>query len=1268
MRNQGNGSMGPNTGRFVQALALAGAVLLICGAAFPQANTGRIMGNVTDQSGGAIVGATVQVTDVATNVTRTLSTDDAGAYNAPNLTPSTYKIDVTYMGFRSVERADVVLEVGKELRADFSLQPGEQTQKITVTEALPMVETTNAVLGGTLQPGTIQDLPLNGRNFMNLLQLRPGISIYPGGGAWTQTTNGLRPEENVYLLDGITTIEIFSAQSTINSVSLSGDAATVLPVDTIQEFNTQENPKAEFGWKPGAIVNIALKSGTNAIHGSASAYGRTDALDAQNPFIVSGLPKQPVDLKEFGGSVGGPLKKDKVFFYGAYEGQRYDVGNPVQQSFGTTAGAASAWNTSPILAPSGDIESAAQACQKNIAGGITNSPTSLALAGVAVNGGVCSAIPGAYSVFLNSLPDANGNFLFDFPTLFNTNTGIGKIDWHGNKSTFNAKFFEGQDTGTAVNSSNISQSYWVPDVSAYSYALGGDWTYTPSSAYVNEARFGYTRFTQSFLTADCPGSPGAPNYAATGVSLINAPPNCGMMGITIQSLNGAIGCCSTFPKFYGPDQIYEWADSLSYLKGKHAFKFGGNFNHTVMGNAGTDSHGRGAVSFLTTEAFLAGTVSASGDSVLIGNPRRHVSDDWISAFFQDDWRMTQRVTVNLGIRYEYITPYKEEFNRLANFDASAGLEQVGNQITQPWNPDPNNFSPRAGFAWDVRGDGKTVVRGGGSLIYVTPPMWSFFSQQSSTNPTTGLNSNPAGFLLCNGAVGTTPGTCAAGVNGSTPGTLATAGLNLTPYVNTTGGASVGQVNWNQCTAAGISTFGATPLCAGGGIYGGAIYPSSNSSGVLECGTNRLCTVQSTDPNLREAYVEQWSLGVQRQITNNIALDVEYVGNHGLKLLGQVAPNDPPLGAGWGLVCPPGSGVPCSSTSTTGPLNTCWTSLTSGTAKTASCTPSATDVAALRPLVNNFPWLSYDWEMANLNWSHYDGLQTTLTQRPWHGFGYTAAFTWAHGLDTGGTDRGGGLNAINGDPAANYGAGVFDLREHFTFVTTYALPGRKGFAQSLEGWKVNAIVNLQSALPWDVVDGSANQDPSGVREGLDRWNFYGNSGDFSNLGNQGVPFYPGTVTNGGGNLVPNPGLPQACVNAANALNASPTNQTGTMALYEWGCYMKGSSILIPPAFGTYGSPSPVTFRGVPVKLVDFSILKDWKFNERFNGEFRFEVFNLFNHTTYANPGNNNTSAEDNPYTDGSSFGASQLTPDVANNNPQLGSGAARSIQLGFRLLF
>ena len=309
-------------------------VLLLSLSAFSQANSGRISGNITDQSGAVITGATVSVRDAERGTTRTLTTDDAGAYSAPNLTPGTYVVKVEYQGFKSVERQNIVLEVGKEVRVDLALQPGDQAQMITVTESIPLVETSNAVLGGTLQPGTIQDLPLNGRNFMNLLQLRPGVTVYIGGGAWTQSTNGLRPEHNVYILDGITAMEPLGGQSTINSVSLAGDAATLLPVDAIQEFNTQQNPKAEFGWKPGSITNIGLKSGTNTLHGTANAFGRTSALDATNHFLigsndVSGNPlHQQIALENFGATAGGAIKKDKAFFFMGYEGQRYSVGNP----------------------------------------------------------------------------------------------------------------------------------------------------------------------------------------------------------------------------------------------------------------------------------------------------------------------------------------------------------------------------------------------------------------------------------------------------------------------------------------------------------------------------------------------------------------------------------------------------------------------------------------------------------------------------------------------------------------------------------------------------------------------------------------------------------------------------------------------------------------------------------------------------------------------------------------------------------------------------
>src|SRR5882762_5870218 len=173
-------------------------LVLVSVPVFSQGNTGRILGSVTDATGAVIGGVRVTVTDVDRGTSRVLVTDEAGAYNAPSLPPGTYRVGAELTGFKTVERPNIVLEVGRELKVDFTLEPGAISEKVTVTDEAPMVETANAVLGGTLQPGTIADLPLNGRNFMNLLQLRPGVTIYPGGGAWTQTTNGLRPEHHQF--------------------------------------------------------------------------------------------------------------------------------------------------------------------------------------------------------------------------------------------------------------------------------------------------------------------------------------------------------------------------------------------------------------------------------------------------------------------------------------------------------------------------------------------------------------------------------------------------------------------------------------------------------------------------------------------------------------------------------------------------------------------------------------------------------------------------------------------------------------------------------------------------------------------------------------------------------------------------------------------------------------------------------------------------------------------------------------------------------------
>jgi len=310
-----------------QLLGVTIVVFLVCVPLFSQLNTCRILGGVTDQAGGVIVGATVTVTDTQRGTSRTLTTDQSGEYAAPNLNAGTYSVRVEAKGFQTVEHSGILLEVGKDARIDVTLQPGEQLQTIVVTSEAPMVETTNATLGGTLSNETINDLPLNGRNFLNLLALRPGVANYPGGGSRTQSTNGIRAEDEVYMVDGMNNTEPYTGYNMVNTVNLAGDLGTIISIDVIQEFNTQENPKAEFGWKPGAVVNVGIKSGTNSIHGTAFAFGRDTSFDARDYFNLSSQPQTPVALEQFGGTVGGPIKKNKLFYFLAYEDQRYSVGS-----------------------------------------------------------------------------------------------------------------------------------------------------------------------------------------------------------------------------------------------------------------------------------------------------------------------------------------------------------------------------------------------------------------------------------------------------------------------------------------------------------------------------------------------------------------------------------------------------------------------------------------------------------------------------------------------------------------------------------------------------------------------------------------------------------------------------------------------------------------------------------------------------------------------------------------------------------------------------
>src|ERR1700688_4976705 len=311
-------------------IRVLGIVCLLLAVAVPltsQTTTGRILGTVSDQSGAAVAGAAVVVTDIQRSTTRAAASDASGDYVVPELQPGVYKVRAEAKGFKTVERVNIIVEVAQDLRVDISLPAGQVSETVIVTDEVPLLNTTSSTLGGTLSNAEINDLPLNGRNYENLLQLRPGVERYPGGGFSTTSTNGLRAEDNAYFVEGLFNSEPYSGQAIINGAGIAGDSATILPIDAIQEFNLQQNPPAEYGWKPGAVVNVGLKSGTNRIHGTAFGFGRDGVMDARNYFNDDPNPKLTRTLEQFGGSVGGPIVKDKVFFFGAYEGQIYDVGN-----------------------------------------------------------------------------------------------------------------------------------------------------------------------------------------------------------------------------------------------------------------------------------------------------------------------------------------------------------------------------------------------------------------------------------------------------------------------------------------------------------------------------------------------------------------------------------------------------------------------------------------------------------------------------------------------------------------------------------------------------------------------------------------------------------------------------------------------------------------------------------------------------------------------------------------------------------------------------
>jgi hypothetical protein len=1155
-------------------------VILFSISAQGQSTAGRILGTLTDQSGAAVAAGKVIVTDVQRGTSRTITTDESGTYAAPDLQPSTYKIHVEAPGFKSVERLNIQIEVATDVRADFTLQTGQITEVVTITEEVPLVNTTSATLGGTLSNKEINDLPLNGRNYENLLQLRPGVMRYPGGGFSTTSTDGLRAEDNAYFVEGLFNSEPFSGQGIINGAGIAGDSATILPIDAIQEFNVQENPPAEYGWKPGAVINVGLKSGTNSMHGTGFAFGRDGAMDARNFFNQSPAPKTSRTLEQFGGSLGGAIIKDKAFFFGAYEGQRYDVGNSFTVS--TPSMAALPTPATPnCTSVSGDCaNSIPNAIADLVANGVPISAASQQISGCSVSGSTVTCNGGGFPVNnTQSISVVQG-----FPNSVGVDNALGKVDYNFNqRNSVNGMYFYGNNSGTVEDFPEL-QSQWRSQIHTRAQVVGGSWISTLSARWFNEARVGYNRLYQPTFPGDI-GIPASGYGLNTGVSgpFTGGLPRIGFAGAFVPGLGGF-----KWPKFQGPDTITQFIDHVSYVAGKHSLKFGGEVHRNGV-SGGAFGNARGSITFLGGVALPASTALEdffAGDpfkaSVQVGDPRRQI-DNWAyGAFLQDDWRATKSLTFNLGLRYEYSTVMKEAHNLLGNFDPNSktGLIQAGmNGVSGPYNPDHTNFAPRFGFAWDVTGKGNTVVRGGASLVYETINWEALLA----FNNAFGLNNVPTGGII-DGA-------------GNTAGGSITAGnLSIPPILP----------QWDSGTP---------------------IYGANVSTTALNC-FNSPCPIMSVDRNITTPYVWNWTLNLQHSFTPNLSMEIAYVGNHGSNLTGIRDINQPPVGTDYSAAC--------------------------GT--DPNCDQDA------RPYNAKFPYLSNIFQMGNVYRSNYNGLQVTLNSRNYHGLTMVAGYTYAHALDDVGANwdfgYGAGLPQDSYNVGREYANSDFDIRHRLTLSLTYAIPGREGAWQMMQGWEINSIVTLQSPQFWGPIDlgtDAAGTGPLPVSPPANapiRWSFYGKPSDFKS-GPTPIPFFPGTSN-------------AACAAEALAVDGG-TAGASTASLTSFGCYAKGNSIMIPPPLGQFGNMPRNLFPDSGFKNFDFSIAKNWHFGERLRAQFRAEFFNILNHPNFANPyGGQNGFGLNDPSVQ--PFGCGCATPDVAAANPVIGSGGSRAVQLGLKFTF
>ncbi len=1191
-------------------VAVLCSVFSLCPFLYGQAN-GSLSGTVADKTGSVISGAAVKITSQATGLVREARTDDSGHYLVPLLPVSMYTIRVESKGFQTTEQKDIRLQVDEQREIDFTLNPAAVSSTVEVSATEVAVETSNPTLGQVITSEQVADLPLNGRNFVQLATLTPGTtqSTNPNSfftqaasseaatrGAFSLSVGGSREQSTDWLLDG-----------NDNNQLDEGGIGIFSSIDDIQEFKVLTyNYSAEYGERAGPTVLVTTKSGSNQFHGSAFEFFRNTDLDATTPFVNTATK---FNLNQFGGSFGGPIKKDKTFIFGDYQAKMQRKGVPFTGFVPTTA----------MVTPdaNGNYNESSNPLGNQIHNPYTGSPFQCMADGVTpepvLPGGgqnpgatTCNVIPasminpqGAAVAALypaptpGILPGSGYNYANQPVRRLNEGTWDVRLDHNfSSKDSVFGRFSYDQATnfvpGGSPTWSEASAFGSNQEIDNHGRNAAVSETHVFSPRTVNQFNGGFNRIFNHILSfgefggqpckAAALNIPGADLGSAcdslTGypASLNQATNDCISCGLTSFQMSSyfSIGDRGYSP-YQGGTNVYSVGDTIDLIRGKHDIRIGAVFRAEQMNirnNAFQDGY---VVNFGTASGdnisdLLLGAmgVFAAHDQTFLGGTvgRRF---KLVRPFVQDDWRVTSNLTLNLGFAWALVTPETEVKNRQANFNianlkwyvpsGSPAISGCTACITTDGRVgiqfDKTALEPRIGLAWKPSGSDKVVIRAGYAIYHDSS--WDQGGQGLWQNPPYYAEVDPCTFCL-------------------------------------TYGAAAGSLSGGFIFPASQPQPGSTIPVPGGYIYNAPVNPQDYTG-----------SIQSMNTNFKQGSIQQFNLNVERLVPGNVVLTTSYAGTRSHHIL-------------------------------VSQLNENLSS------------PSACGVVLNYTLGCGFPSFPYaaPFQIVNTNNSignaQYDSLQVKAeTKSMRHGLYALIGYTWSRTFDSGltdglGTNPGALYYPLPGTKRLDWGLSQLNLNDSFTASVIYDLPFGKGkyFGGGWNGttnailgnWQVNVIERATSGFPLFVVDST---NPSGIF-----FNYNGLTVDRPNeVGNPNVP----------GPVAANPG----CTNYP--------SQVHTISHWFNPCAFESA-----PA-GELGTAARAPVYGPRFVNTDMSIFKDFPFTfrEAMNLQFRAEFFNLFNHPQYWMPGISGTGEQDIGTT--SSFGVISNTV----NNPRL-------IQFALKLSF